>query len=610
MRGATSKPQRRQRRKVITGNPSLGTHEGFVHTYRECHDSDNDVDNLNSPVDENGHDFSRMVAICGVPPEQVPEGVLNLARSYRPFIKHVRVLITAKPEPSSLVESQSQSKEGKSYQQRSLSSSFAIDAAAILADEHQGHVRSLDSASNINQSNHTDDDTHEYDNDNDNVGEYRRDHEHQATYYMVLMLLESSEVAKSIVQNLHGKPFNNFEKDVVASVYHVSNLEGEVTLSLSMNPFVNGSPNHHRNRSSSVSSASSPLGTSKQRPIIAPVSEVNNCPVCLDPMELNLADAPSLFSTVCNHTFHLNCLLQWEDAPCPVCRFDHAGINDTLSQCHVCGSTEKVYVCLICGVASCSNNSSAETGDNSAKGINATNVVGIYGKESSSKLGSCGSCDTLSAGHAREHYNDTLHAYAVDTETQHVWDFVGQGYVHRLIQNADDGKIVEVADPSNTTSQERSLIPSLTDAEEGEVVHRKLEGYASEYYNLLQNQLGQQRLFFEGILREIRHDHEMNADKSKETARSPAALISALKQELNHVQQRHHTLEKKSNKVAENITFLKNMNESLEANKEPMEREIHELQQARIEYGEMLKRNLPMLEERVRLLMIKLESDL
>jgi len=121
---------------------------------------------------------------------------------------------------------------------------------------------------------------------------------------------------------------------------------------------------------------------------------------------------------------------------------------------------------------------------------------------------------------------------------------------------------------------------------------------------------GSSGCFFEGILREIRHDHEMNADKSKETARSPAALISALKQELNHVQQRHHTLEKKSNKVAENITFLKNMNESLEANKEPMEREIHELQQARIEYGEMLKRNLPMLEERVRLLMIKLESDL
>ena len=50
------------------------------------------------------------------------------------------------------------------------------------------------------------------------------------------------------------------------------------------------------------------------------------------------------------------------------------------------------------------------------------------------------------------------------------------------------------------------------------------------------------------------------------------------------------------------------MNESLEANKEPMEREIQELEKARIDYGEMLKRHLPVLEERVRLLMIKLEN--
>lgn len=668
--------QRRRRRTVITGNPSLETHQGFVHTYRDCDDGSDDddiIDRSNRNSLGCGEDCSRMVAICGVPPEQVPEGVLNLARSYRTFIKHVRVLITpstdttnnpdcdGEPDASmsesdrsySIEQDEDGEKDGKGADPNARDNStrtFAEDAASILAEEQEHEYRTNQSSS-LHQSTDYDDESNSSSND-DEFGSFKN---HQSgTNYMVLMLLESSQVAKSIVQNLHGKPFNNFEKDVVASVYHVSKLEGEVSLSLSMNPCIgdggdgdgdererrprslSSSTHSGRNRSSSVATASaaasSPLGKGRAYTATrSTTAEVNNCPVCLDPMELDIPEAPSVFTTVCNHTFHLNCLLQWEDAPCPVCRFDHAGINDTLSQCHKCGSsTGKIYVCLICGVASCSNHhnpsfiASADGGGDADGGaatakcipIDTTVAFGIRGgsskdlSSSSSKIDHCGSHDTISAvgGHAREHYDETLHAYAVDTETQHVWDFVGQGYVHRLIQNAGDGKIVEVADPSNTTSQERSLIPSLTDAEEGEVVHRKLEGYASEYHNLLQNQLGQQRLYFEGVLEQIRHDHEMNANKSKETAQSPSALISALKQELNQLQQRHRTLEKKSNKVAENITFLKNMNESLEANKEPMEREIQELEKARIDYGEMLKRHLPVLEERVRLLMIKLEN--
>ena len=30
-------------------------------------------------------------------------------------------------------------------------------------------------------------------------------------------------------------------------------------------------------------------------------------------------------------------------------------------------------------------------------------------------------------GHALQHYEETLHAYALDTETQHVWDFAEGG---------------------------------------------------------------------------------------------------------------------------------------------------------------------------------------
>ena len=104
----------------------------------------------------------------------------------------------------------------------------------------------------------------------------------------------------------------------------------------------------------------------------------------------------------------------------------------------------------------------------------------------------------------------------------------GQGYVHRLIQNKEDGKIVEVNDPTNTTSQVRTLSPGLSDAQEGEVVHRKLEGYASQYYALLKSQLERQRIHYEGRLEEIRRDHRRRRGRGRSLATDH---ISALKQE-------------------------------------------------------------------------------
>ncbi len=45
------------------------------------------------------------------------------------------------------------------------------------------------------------------------------------------------------------------------------------------------------------------------------------------------------------------------------------------------------------------------------------------------------------------------------TETQQVWDFAGDGFVHRLIHNKADGKLVEISDPGQT-SEERPQMPA------------------------------------------------------------------------------------------------------------------------------------------------------
>ncbi|RZB91625.1 RING finger protein ETP1-like [Glycine soja] len=47
-------------------------------------------------------------------------------------------------------------------------------------------------------------------------------------------------------------------------------------------------------------------------------------------------------------------------------------------------------------------------------------------------------------GHAIIHWKETQHCYSLEVETKRAWDYVGDNYVHRLIQSKTDGKLVEL----------------------------------------------------------------------------------------------------------------------------------------------------------------------
>jgi len=340
---------------------------------------------------------------------------------------------------------------------------------------------------------------------------------------------------------------------------------------------------------------------------------------------------------VCNHSFHFDCLVQWQDSPCPVCRYDHSGLNDDalFSQCHICSTTQNNYVCLICGVISCGGSDGAPSiPGHSHSSREPSETASSQNPNGTDGPSQCCTNDSLEASlsqhlrqhsqilpnsHAWTHYNETLHAYALCTETQHVWDFAGQGYVHRLLQNKEDGKLVEVNDPTNTTSQERSLSPGLTEAQEGEVVHRKLESFASQYYTLLKSQLEQQRTFYEGRLEEIRREYRTSetdaaargnsAKQTKKRIGTGADLIAALRQERQQVSQRLHSIQLKCRKVQEDVTFITSLNESLEANREPLRGQLEQAQREREETRKMFEECLPPLQEKVTRLMLQLESS-
>jgi BRCA1-associated protein len=47
------------------------------------------------------------------------------------------------------------------------------------------------------------------------------------------------------------------------------------------------------------------------------------------------------------------------------------------------------------------------------------------------------------SGHTKEHYEQTKHIYAIEVDSKSVYDFARGSFVHRLLQNMMDGKIIE-----------------------------------------------------------------------------------------------------------------------------------------------------------------------
>jgi BRCA1-associated protein len=77
-----------------------------------------------------------------------------------------------------------------------------------------------------------------------------------------------------------------------------------------------------------------------------------------------------------------------------------------------------------------------------------------------------------------------------------VWDYAGDGYVHRLIQNKADGKLVELPSASSMTTADgvgSRLGPGPADTLNAE----KIEAIGIEYSYLLTSQLDSQREHYE-----------------------------------------------------------------------------------------------------------------
>ncbi|OAX38966.1 zf-UBP-domain-containing protein [Rhizopogon vinicolor AM-OR11-026] len=318
------------------------------------------------------------------------------------------------------------------------------------------------------------------------------------------------------------------------------------------------------------------------------VYELPTCPVCLERMD---SAVTGLITVPCSHTFHCMCLSKWGDSRCPVCRYSQTLLSShptsstsrsrpipfsnvatpSLSTCADCSSSTNLWICLICGNIGC----------------------GRYGR-----------------AHAHAHYEKTTHLYALELETQRVWDYAGDGYVHRLIQNKADGKLVELPSAASSmgvnSRDDGTLGPSDADSLSAE----KIEAIGIEYSYLLTSQLDSQRLFYEeqttelktqveelrNLVEKLGRDLEMDKAEAKERE---AQRHLEEEEKLDEVYKDKIKAEKKAERVAElarkfekelkeekavsegllrNLTKMKETSAQSEKQREEYEAKIAELQ--------------------------------
>ncbi|KAE8324994.1 BRCA1-associated protein 2-domain-containing protein [Aspergillus sergii] len=377
----------------------------------------------------------------------------------------------------------------------------------------------------------------------DDVSHFRMIRTARANRYMVLLKFRSGKKAKEWQKEWNGKVFNSMEPETCHVVF-VKTVEVQAVDSQAQH----GGTATHQNTllshsatspqratiSSTGQSSSIPSATLSTRPLAPPTPalvELPTCPVCLERMD----ETTGLLTILCQHVFHCTCLQKWKGSGCPVCRYTQdefrrssqgALYEDEPAECSVCHSDVNLWICLICGVVGC----------------------GRY-----------------DGAHAFDHYKETSHAFAMDLATQRVWDYVGDAYVHRIIQSKTDGKLVELPAADNSALDP----PDWTDA----VPREKLENMSVEYTHLLTSQLESQRAYFEEIV-------ERAVDKASQASAAAASAQEAAEKATANFRSLHTQYDKLENETLPNLerdkTRAEKRAEKFEAMARKMEKEWRE----------------------------------
>ncbi|KAF2971031.1 hypothetical protein GQX73_g2604 [Xylaria multiplex] len=384
--------------------------------------------------------------------------------------------------------------------------------------------------------------------------------------YLVLMKFRDSKQARFFGQEFDGRVFNHIEPETCNVAFIRSITLDAPTAPNASFPDLDHDP--------FMPSTVPEYGSLKPLPPPTPdLIELPTCPVCLERMD----ETTGLLTILCQHVFHCSCLQKWQGAGCPVCRHTNTSNNpaglyllsnpgsatqygpdkpsappfgsNISNLCSVCDCTEDLWICLVCG-----------------------NV----------------GCGRYRGGHAKEHWKNTAHTFSLELSTQHVWDYAGDMWVHRLIRDKGDGKLVDLPGHREMTgrNQDEDVVPRA-----------KLDNIAREYTHLLTSQLESQRLYFEEMLSKAVD----KAEKASKIAERAVVQASDAQRELHEVkaeQQKMQTevipslekdLERERTRAGKSTDLARNLGKSFQEEKKVSEGLMKRIEHVNKEFESLSK---------------------
>jgi len=285
-------------------------------------------------------------------------------------------------------------------------------------------------------------------------------------------------------------------------------------------------------------------------------TELPTCPVCLERMDESV---DGILTILCNHSFHGSCLSKWGDTTCPVCRYVQTPELVADNRCFECNSADSLWICLICGHVGC----------------------GRYVH-----------------GHAFKHYLDTQHCYSMQLENNRVWDYVGDNFVHRLLQNKADGKLVEGNVPGKEETTE------------------KLDSMQLEFTYTLTSQLDSQRMYFEDLIARFEQQSLENTVKIKEELckqteenKNLQDKLALMKKEKLNCDKKIHQLTIRLNQTQSELMEERQMSKAMQENQSAWLKKYSELEERFNSYKSEKDKEISELKEQLRDIMFYFEAE-
>ncbi|KAI9534756.1 hypothetical protein NQZ68_010142 [Dissostichus eleginoides] len=253
------------------------------------------------------------------------------------------------------------------------------------------------------------------------------------------------------------------------------------------------------------------------------LTELPKCTVCLERMDESVN---GILTTLCNHSFHSQCLQRWEDASCPVCRYCQTPEPVEENKCFECGVQENLWICLICGHIGCGRYVSM---------------------------------------HAYKHFEETQHTYAMQLTNHRVWDYAGDNYVHRLVASKTDGKMVQYECEGDTCHAE------------------KIDALQLEYSYLLTSQLESQRIYWENKIVHLEKETAEEITNMKVKFKETLERCDNLERRFGEMGKEKQSIEKKCTQLNSRVVKLsqelmeeQEMNRCLRANQTELQATLAE----------------------------------